>query len=750
MSPKGNESSTQRLLEIIRGGRGGRDAATSGERQPDAGSVATPDAADKGAAKAAKGSKGRNTGKARQCVGVDIGPFGLSLVKTDLDGNGKQTLLGYWQVPYDDPDISFDSPEFALFLRRKMAEFIGSAKKTDIWSLVSSAKAELWHMLVPRVPRNKLAETVYWAARKEKRFDEKELVLDFENQGEVMDKGVPKLRIMAYLVPRAGVEKRRKLFEAAGYKLAGITISPIALQTIFRSGWIPDAANVSANVFVGRNWSRMDVYSAGNLILSRTMKAGVFSMIETLQIEYNEQAAERFRALHEAAEEPAVEVPAEAPAPDEDQEIEFELDFESLEEIADVQADGDEDADQEPGDEATPPAAASDIVPADGDDFVIEEADPQADGDDFVIEEAAPQADAEPDGQAVPQAEEPSSLDFDQAKRLLYHKLLGRPLGRDDTGSELDAEEVFAMIRPAVERLVRQLERTFEHAANELGSESVEMVFFSGDICTNDMLIDFIRSQVGLSASLLDPMDPALPGVANIQVPDSKADRLTYNLTIGLALCTDESAPNLLNTFQQRDQTHRAQALNRNLAMGFLGLVLVLSGVLFWQQGILSGKKADLAALRTELETYSPHMDTTSLMVQAGKAKARLAALSHLSRRYEPLAVAREVAMLTPGDVRLLSLNLDLGTGPVNGNGPAGSGRKAAKAGLVEAPAKVLIIDGVVTGQRRAFDATLATYLVRLQDSPLFSTPVVHSREVESMSGLGETLHFVLHINLPS
>lgn len=750
MAPKGNQSSTHRLLEIIRGGRDASGDAKAGEAGKPAPEPAKGKAAPR--AKPRLAAKGKGRTKARHCVGVDIGPFGLSMVKTMVDNGGRQTLQGYWQTPYDDPNISFDSPEFARFLRSKLGEFLGSAKKAEIWALVSSAKAELWHMLVPRVSRGKLAETVYWAARKEKRFDEKEFVLDFENQGEIMDKGVPKLRIMAYLVPREAIEKRRRLFEAAGFKLAGITISPIALQTIFRSGWIPDAAQVSANVFVGRNWSRMDVYSQGNLILSRTMKAGVFSMIEALQIEYNERAEERFKAAHEARLQQA--------DPDDDGELEVTLEFEPMAEDGEH---GSSDTHGEPvevdlGDVA-PMEMDVDMdmealsVPsiAEDDATVPKAAEDAAENKDFVLEDAGEAVPPETAPEAIPEEPEaPTQMDFDQAKRLLYHKLLDRPLGSDETGSELEAQEVFNMIRPAVERLVRQLERTFEHTANELGSESVEMIFFSGDICTNEMLIDFVRSQIGLKASLLDPMDPALPGLANIQVPDSTADRLTYNLTIGLALCSDETAPNLLNTFQQRDQTLRAAALNRNLAVAFLAVVVALSGVLFWQQSTLDDKQDELAELQSKVEAYQPRLDIPAIMLEAGKAKKRLSSLGDLSRRYEALAVAREITRLTPADVRLLSLNLNLGTGPVNGHDKDKADTKKRAKALVEAPSKVLIVDGVITGQRRNFDAALATYLVRLQDSPLFTTPTVHSREVEPLGGLGETLHFVLHINLPS
>jgi len=170
-----------------------------------------------------------------------VGPYALTLVKMVAD-NGGFKLLGIHQANYPSPDISFKSPEFVAFLRESLAAFCDGPKGLELWTLVSSANADLWHMRIPKVLPRQVAEAVYGAAKKEKQFDDSQFILDFEVQGSVMDNGVEKLSVMAYVVPRNIVDERRDLFAAAGYPLTGATISPIALQTLFRAKWVPNTS----------------------------------------------------------------------------------------------------------------------------------------------------------------------------------------------------------------------------------------------------------------------------------------------------------------------------------------------------------------------------------------------------------------------------------------------------------------------------------------------------------------------------
>jgi Tfp pilus assembly PilM family ATPase len=733
---KGKSTSTERLLEIIRGGKAGKLREGPGQDASPVVSQPTPGARDATSRDASR--------KVR--VGVDLGPYALTLVKMVAD-NGGFELLGIHQVPYPAPDMSFKSPEFTTFLRTSLTDFCGAARGVSIWTLVSSANADLWHMRIPKVPTRQVADTVYWAAKKEKQFDDAQFILDFEVQGKVMDNGVEKYSVMAYLVPRSIVEERRDLFNAAGYPLAGATISPIALQTLFRAKWVPNTAKVWTNIFVGRNWSRIDVFDQGDLVMSRAVKAGTNSMIEAFLDGYNERQAaraaaaakaraEREEVLKAAAEAeaqlapPAVELeaglpelvfdasagataednappPAESPASDGDIPPVFELEL---------------DAEPEPAPAPAPvPAAASaspSLVP---------------DNSQFVLENEAP---GREESEAKP-------IDLDQARRLLNHKLLGRSLGPDRTGAELAEAEAFELVEPALERLVRQVERTFDHFVEVLGNDRIERLFFSGDICTNQRLMDYVETQLGLPGQLLDPLAPDIPWLSGKDVPEATADRLNYNLVVALALCHNAYTPNLLYTFKDKENERQIARQARIIYVASGVVLALLAGFYLWNNAVVRSREADLAALQTQLSGYAPQVDKMLLLQFASKAKIANQEQRDLARRYEGLAVLRELSGLTPENVRIVAVSLEMGPA-----GPAKEGAKAPAGSKDQTSGRLLVIDGFVTGGEQAFESSLASYLVRLENSPMFGPPLVHKRSEDNLGGQGHVLRFVLHVAL--
>jgi hypothetical protein len=90
--------------------------------------------------------------------------------------------------------------------------------------------------------------------------------------------------------------------------------------------------------------------------------------------------------------------------------------------------------------------------------------------------------------------------------------------------------------------------------------------------------------------------------------------------------------------------------------------------------------------------------------------------LQGVGNNFISVAVLGEVANTTPPNVRLLSISARFG--------PAG------KPG---APKKVLILDGVVSGERSTLEADLAAYLMTLKSSPLFKQPAISKKSLEMM-----------------
>ena len=138
-------------------------------------------------------------------------------------------------------------------------------------------------------------------------FDEKESLFDFEVQGDLIEDGIPKLRVMAYTAPRDAVKEVKELFSRSGLTLAGITDGAFAVQNLFRTNWVPtDDISTYANLYLSDAYSRIAIFFEGNLILTREIKTGVDSLIISL-----------IESFNNAKEKPSLETVdgAEAPAP---------------------------------------------------------------------------------------------------------------------------------------------------------------------------------------------------------------------------------------------------------------------------------------------------------------------------------------------------------------------------------------------------------------------------------------------------
>jgi len=645
MASAGKNTSTERLLEIIRG-KGKSAAGSTG--------AADGSASKRGRARAATPAKSGSRKKSFT-VGVDIGPDSLRIAK--MGGTpGRPKLLGIKHSSYA-PGAAPGEAGFPGFMQARLREFCGSTRTYDVWALVSSAKAELWHITIPKVPRSQIEEAVFWTVKKEKQFDEKEFILDFEVQGELSEKGVPKLAVMVYLAPRKQVDDAKRLFSQAGVKLAGITISPIAIQTLFRTKWVQATKRTYAHLYIGRNWSRIDIFMDTNLVLSRGIKAGTNSMVEALMENYN---------MMERQRNPGAELTMEEPV------IALSLD-----------------------DDSAGSAATSQAAPA-------------------------------------------QLLELDDARELLRQKLMGLPGSKTGRGLELSEKEVIRMVRPAVERLVRQVERTFEYHTTTMGKDRVESIFFSGDICTNRVLIEFINSQLGIDYQLLDPLDPSIPALSSVSADMTVVDRLSCNLVIALALCDDANSPNLLFTYKEREKQRQAQRVDMAI-YAFSGLVLLcLVGVWLWQRTLITARQTELISLQQEAGQYQPKATRDVLISMATKVRDNNMTLKRASRKYESLSALSELSQLTPDYIKVLSLTMDFGV--------LSDLDLLAKPGAVS-PTKTLVLDGVVLGNIETFEPALTSYLIRLENSPLFQMPVIHKRSVEDFIA-GKVLRFVIHITL--
>ncbi|MBN2397151.1 MAG: hypothetical protein JXI32_02125 [Deltaproteobacteria bacterium] len=613
-------SSTERLLKLIRS-----DGAPSGGSTPGA-----ADASSSG--KAGRGDARGFLAKRSVSVGVDIGLDELRLVKVRQPSSGQYELLDCRKV-FVESGVSWGTPGFAGFLRAEIEKFCGPGKDYSIWSMIRSDRVDVESLRIPKVGKKQLENAVFWTAKKNTVFDEKETILDFEVQGEVVEEGVTRLSVVICTAPKREVEEMKDLFDDIGFPLAGLTVAPFALQNFFRVGWmsLPDR---TATLYIGDDSSRIDVFSKGNLVMTRGIRAGINSMAESLLEEHS-----------------TASVPGE-----------------KWGEISG----GGFDLGQTP------------------DPMTIEDAK------DLVF-----------------------SLGFDSPP----------PYGEADRFG-LGKEEIFAMINPALERLVRQVERTLEHYTVILGNEGIDFVYVFSDAGVYRPVVEYVGGQLKLESDVLDPLAPENPFSGPLTANTSTSQRASLTSALGLALSSLPRTPNLIFTHSDKEKSARIRRVNRVIISAFAAAVVVFIGLFFWMGDTVDRKAAALERLDRQLQRDTQVIEEAA-RTMVSEIKDNRLVLQRFAERYFGVAVIGELAKLTPQDVHLLAVKATM---------RKGAGAEARKI------AEGLTINGVVTGDPGFLESVLAKYVLDLRNSRMFRKVTIDKHAREAFHA-GEALHFSIAID---
>jgi Tfp pilus assembly PilM family ATPase len=554
-------------------------------------------------------------------------------------------LLDYTIIPFE-TGLNKNSPQFSRFLKSALTAFCGAARSVEIWSAISSANVETRYVKIPKVPNKQIYNAVYWTYKKEVSFNEKTDLFDFEILGEITENGIRRMEVICYSAPMLEIQELKNIFSASGYPLTGISIVPFAVQNLLRTRWIDPGVKNLCNLFIGKDWSRIAVFSEGNLVLSRDIKAGIISMIEAIREEVDQHA-------NRAAETPA----------------------------------------------------AGAIVP--------------------VSTESS--------------GKEPS-LDGDPAGKL-FHLLTQNPSAAsiEMEGATYQKEEIFQMIQPALERVVRQVERTIEHYNLHYTRDSVGKIFVSGQVCTNREIVAYIGNQLDLPIEVIDPFKTAPSFLENVTIPESEGERGGFVPAIGMALSDNSITPNFIHTHKEKQQLATVLLFNRVI---FSIIVLVLTiciGINFWQGRLIKLKKGIQNQLQRQVDSSIPTVDQNLIIQMVAQKQQNIATLNRASRRYMGVAVISEVTGMTPENVKLLNLTVELG-------GIADSKTSDKKAAAISEK-KMLILEGVVLGDRLTFESALANYLVNLKKSPIVSQAKIQRQTIELFENR-EALRFTAQLEL--
>ena len=505
-------------------------------------------------------------------------------------------------------------------------DFCGNSKNVKLWCTISSARVETRQIRIPKVNPKQIPNSVYWSFKKISAFDEKENIFDFEILGESEENDRPKIDVMAYTALQKEIRELKEIFSKAGFPLQGISIVPFAFQSLLRAGRLgTDEMNVSS-LYIGRDWSRIDIFSEGNLTLSRGIKAGVKTMIEALRTEIEGNLFEL-----SIAKSPTKD-PARIRA------IKKKLKNE------------------------------------------LEQAQQHFFG---VIHDRAPSP-------------------LDESQRLLKE------------------DKIFNMILPALERLVRQVERTLRHFSLNYENSRVGKIYISSGVNPHQRIVDYIGEELAIPTETLNPFADSDNFLSLAPGPDQPSEQSAFVPAMGMALSSNARTPNFLYTYKDKQKSARTQWVNRGVFAGFLLVMVLCVGVSFWQDRQVKDKEYRLRQLQRQLENVTLRVDKNLILKLVAETQASRREIKGIGKKYFGVAVISEITDLTPASVRLISISTKLANSP---------GKKKGK--KTASKNRTLVLDGIVEGDRLILESTLAGYLMDLKNSPMLDQPKISKKSFE-------------------
>jgi type IV pilus assembly protein PilM len=552
----------------------------------------------------------------KSTIGVEIGYTDLKLVRVVQVSAKKYEMDDYRRVPLP-RDAVLGSEALSEILQSALGEFCTRSEKIDIWSAISSAKVETRCIRIPKLPKKQIPNAVFWTFTKEIPFDNTKDVLDFDILGETIEEGIEKIQVMTYTAPRKEIETLKSMFGAIGYPLKGISIVPFAVQNIFRCGVIDTGSMDVCNLFVGRDWSRIAIYSKGNLILSRGIKAGMRSMIEAVG-----------QAINNGQFLPAADLVARISA------------------------------------------------------------------------ENSPLADNIPSTEQL-------------AHNLFFSYLRNPEIFRQKVSSSeaFVGDTVFSIIQPAVERLLRQIERTFKHYQLHFSSEGLQRILLSGPLCGSRKVSVYIGSQLNLPIAVIDPFPADHPLTRQVNPPDSAVERESYVPAVGMALSDNGITPNFLFTHKDEQKIQEIDRINRLVFIVCMVLLTIMIGTYMWQGVKINAKENQLSQLQSRMSNYSPIADKNMVLTFFSHAQEINRQVKKLGHRFRPVGIVDEIALITPANIRLIGVVANLA-------------QQDNKNATIE-------VDGIIFGDRTNFEASLTSYMLRLKQSALFDKPSIINKNFE-------------------
>lgn len=274
-----------------------------------------------------------------------------------------------------------------------------------------------------------------------------------------------------------------------------------------------------------------------------------------------------------------------------------------------------------------------------------------------------------------------------------------------------------------IDRLVRQLVRTFEYCGTTFKAPPVSTIFTSGENTVNDTILQAIENRLGIKCAVIEPLSPKIFNLTIAAPPPNSTDML---VAAGLSLSDLTTTANFLYTYAERDKEMATNRVNAVIALTTICLTVGSGAFFAWEYNKGLDKKAKAQGLRNELtqrydvEPRSRSNDYTSQTIQ------KIGQFHRNNRekikRYLVVAMISELTHGIDPKITITDLTLDLAS--------KGSDASQKKGGGI--PGSVQM-NGYINAPGETQEFILMNFLKTLTTLKLLDKPKLKSKERTTM-----------------
>ncbi|MCP3873010.1 MAG: pilus assembly protein PilM [Desulfobacteraceae bacterium] len=528
------------------------------------------------------------SGKKKVFVGIVPRRREIILVKSQKNKQGYHNLIDYHMYPISG-DVKKDSPDYSRILATAFSSFCKSDEKVETWCVIPSMDVVTKFLTIPRVNLKKIYNVVYWSFKKEISFDEEKTLFDFDIIGDTNDGGIDKIEVLAYTVPFSVINAKNDLFRNAHIPLSGISITAFGVQSLLRTQFLKPNCNTVCTMFVGHDWSRIDIFTQKNLYLSRDIKTGYQSFVNNI----------------------------------------------------------------------------ADVLPQKG----------------------------------RSQSEQTQYADDFFNEKLIYSEL-----------NNLEKNTHFSKIEPVTDRLVSQIERTFDYFSSNSGKSPVEKIYLTGRLCDFNGLPDYLSKKLSVSVEIIDVF--AESEFQNTPIFMLKSVSDVYLPAFGASCSHDNYTPNFINTFKDKESVKKSKIIDWTFLLVASLLFLLLSGITSWQKYQMGGKNNVISHLETEVEKMGPLVSEDMILEKNNAILKYQKRVKDTANHFFSISAASEICRLTSKNIRLVDMII----------------KNLKTEGAFN---RTLSVNGYIFEEKLLLDASLAGYREALNSSPLFNDISVLKKSFE-------------------